>query len=148
MKKVILLSALFVGLLSQSSFAQTQVQFPTGIAVGDVSAARPAGYAAYITGGILTEKVRVATVAGGFWADYVFEPTFKLRSFDELESFIKLNKHLPDVPSSKEVSQNGIDLAQTDALLLQKIEELTLYMIEQNKKINNLEKKVKRLSKK
>jgi hypothetical protein len=66
----------------------------------------------------LTEKVRVATTGTPFWADFVFEPTFKLKSLSELEQYIKLHKHLPDIPSTSEVIQNGIDLAETQALLL------------------------------
>jgi uncharacterized coiled-coil protein SlyX len=66
----------------------------------------------------------------------------------ELESYIKINHHLPEIPSTAEVNKEGIDLAQTQALLLQKVEELTLYVIQQNKKIEKLEGKVRKLIRK
>jgi uncharacterized coiled-coil protein SlyX len=140
----------FCGLMSaQKSFSQAPVGFPDGITVG-TGVSIPAGstYKMAIKGGIITEKVRVATNGTLAWADYVFEPDYKLRSLFEVENFIKINKHLPDVPSALEVSQNGIELGEIQATLLQKVEELTLYVIEQNRKIERLEKKVKRLSRK
>ncbi len=66
----------------------------------------------------------------------------------ELEKFIQINKHLPEIPSTVDVTKNGIDLAEMQALLLQKVEELSLYVIEQNKKIERLERKVKKFSQK
>ncbi len=74
------------------------------------------------------------------WADFVFANDYKLKPLSELEKFYTLNKHLPDVPSEKEVKTNGINSADMDAVLLQKIEELTLYIVELNKRINTLEK--------
>ena len=74
--------------------------------------------------------------------DYVFNEAYKLRSLDEVEASIKANKHLPDVPSAAEMKKNGVDLSEMNMTLLKKIEELTLYVIEQNKKIESLEKKV------
>ena len=133
----------------QASFSQSPVGFPDGIIVG-TGVNIPAGsfYKMAVGGGIITEKVRVATNGTPFWADFVFEPNFKLRPILELAEYIKLHKHLPDIPSTAEVTKNGIDLAETQALLLQKVEELTLYVIEQNKKIGDLEKKLKRSSRK
>ncbi len=148
--KKLLISILIVGLaLNFDCLAQSPVGFPDGIIVG-TGVTIPAGstYKMAISGGIITEKVRVATNGTPFWADYVFEPSFKLRPLAEVAQYIKLHKHLPDIPSTAEVTKNGIDLAETQALLLQKIEELTLYVIEQNKKIERLEQKVKKLSRK
>jgi hypothetical protein len=148
MKKLII-SLLIAGLssLNFDGLSQSPVGFPTGIVVGTgVNIPSGSTYKMAVGGGIITEKIRVATNGTTFWADYVFEPSFKLRSLSEVAQYIKLNKHLPDIPSTAEVSQNGIDLAETQALLLQKVEELTLYMIEQDKQIQKLEKKVKRLS--
>jgi hypothetical protein len=148
MKKLII-SMLIAGIssLNFDGLAQSPVGFPTGIVVG-TGVGIPSGstYKMAVGGGIITEKIRVATNGSTFWADYVFEPNFKLRSLSEVAKYIKLNKHLPDIPSTAEVTKNGIDLAETQALLLQKVEELTLYVIEQNKKIERLEQKVKRLS--
>ncbi|KYG81907.1 hypothetical protein EV198_2509 [Roseivirga ehrenbergii] len=87
-----------------------------------------------VDGTVLAKKVRVST-AGADWPDFVFAPNFKLRTLNELEAYIKANQHLPEVPSAKEVEENGLDLGKMDATLLQKVEELTLYTIEQEKKI-------------
>ena len=69
-------------------------------------------------------------------------------SLDKLESFVKENKHLPNVPSAEEMSKNGLDVMQTSAKLMEKIEELTLYMIEMNKEIKALQKENEQLKKK
>ncbi|PWK29079.1 hypothetical protein LV89_00633 [Arcicella aurantiaca] len=149
MKKVILLSLILGFFFIQKSNAQNPVGFPDGITVGTPTVTIPAGssYKMAVAGGIITEKIRVATNGTTFWADFVFDKSYKLRSLNEVAKYIKLNKHLPDVPSTAEVTQQGIDLANTQAILLQKIEELTLYVIEQNKKIERLNKKVRQLSK-
>ena len=81
------------------------------------------------------------------WSDFVFEPTYQLLSLSELETFIKANKHLPEIPSATEISTNGLKVAEVQTLMMQKIEELTLYIIEQNKKIEQLQTKVNELEK-
>ncbi|NJO89166.1 MAG: hypothetical protein HC831_09560 [Chloroflexia bacterium] len=85
---------------------------------------------------------REVVVTEADWADFVFEPTYNLKTLEEVEHFIKTNKHLPDVPSEKEVKENGLSLGQSDAVLLQKIEELTLYLIEQNKTLKRQNEKI------
>ena len=95
----------------------------------------PAGYRLYVKDGILTEKVRVAVKNSSAWSDFVFDKSYRLRSLGEVERFVKDFKHLPGVPSAEDVVNSGIDVASMDALLLQKIEELTLYIIE-IKKVN------------
>jgi len=80
-------------------------------------------------------------------ADFVFDEEYELRKIDEVESFIKENKHLPDFPSGKEIEKNGINVGEMDAKLLQKIEELTLYLIEQSKLNQILQERVNRLEK-
>ncbi len=77
------------------------------------------------------------------WPDYVFNRNYRLKSLKEVEKFIKVHKHLPGVPTAKEVQQKGIDVGDNQAILLKKIEELTLYLIELNKRIEGLEVKVK-----
>lgn len=89
-----------------------------------------------VGGGILTEKVQVKIENN--WPDYVFENDYKLTSLNEVNSFIKENKHLPGVPSANEVESDGIDLGEMNKTLLKKIEELTLYLIEQNEQIETL----------
>ena len=81
------------------------------------------------------------------WSDFVFAPDYNLPSLTEVEQHIKEKQHLPDIPSEKEVKENGIDLGVMQAKLLQKIEELTLYVIEQDKKIVELQQKLDELKK-
>ena len=80
-------------------------------------------------------KVEIAN-----WPDYVFAKDYKLESLEETEQHIQEKGHLPGIPSAQEVKAKGVDLGDMNVKLLQKIEELTLHMIEQNKKISNLEK--------
>jgi len=96
-------------------------------------------YKLIVQTGILTEKVKVAGLETSDWADYVFEEDYEMLSIDELEDYVTENKHLPNVPSAQEVAENGLDLAKTDATLLEKIEESYLYIIELNKKFDALE---------
>ena len=81
------------------------------------------------------------------WPDFVFSESYSLKPLDELRQFIEKEKHLPEIPSAKEVEANGIGMAKLDALLLQKIEELTLYMIEVNDKVRLLEEENQNLKK-
>jgi hypothetical protein len=74
------------------------------------------------------------------WNDYVFHDDYKLMPLSELESFVNANKHLPEIPSEKEVIENGINIGEMNALLLKKIEELTLYVIELKKQLDQLNK--------
>ena len=96
------------------------------------------GYRLSVDGGIIGEEVRVQYTS--MWPDYVFEPDYKLLSLADLESKIEFLGHLPGVPSASDVAQEGIDLGSMDALLLEKVEELTLHMIELNKRVAELEK--------
>jgi hypothetical protein len=97
-----------------------------------------------VNGNIVTKKIRVTQTG---WADYVFAPGYKLPTLADVEAFIKTNQHLPDVPSAAEVEKKGLDLGDNQAILLKKIEELTLYMIQQNKQIEELTKEVNKLKK-
>jgi hypothetical protein len=100
----------------------------------------PGNYKLFVKSGILTEEVRIAAEGSLEWADYVFAKSYKLRPLKEVERYIKENSHLPGVPSASEVAKNGVNVAEIEAKLLEKIEELTLYMIEM-KKENNIMKK-------
>ncbi|WP_461075028.1 hypothetical protein [Spirosoma flavus] len=75
------------------------------------------------------------------WSDKVFDDTYQLKRLSEVEQYIKTNKHLPGVPSAKEVVEKGIDVAKMDAKLLEKIEELTLYSIQLEKESKAREQK-------
>lgn len=75
--------------------------------------------------------------------DYVFAPKYNLRSLKDVESYISTNNHLPEVPSAKEIKNNGVDVQAMNMTLLKKIEELTLYVIDQDKKIEQLQKLIR-----
>lgn len=74
--------------------------------------------------------------------DYVFDPDYQLMKLDDLQNYLDKNKHLPEVPSAKEMEKNGVNLSEMNMLLLKKVEELTLYMLEQQKEIDALKKVV------
>jgi len=124
------------------SFNYIKAQTNTLPPIGNVGIGTTAvnGAKLSVEGVIRARRVNV-DAASIVWSDFVFEPNYNLMSLIQLENFIVKNKHLPDVPSAIEVKENGIDLAQMDAILLQKIEELTLYIIEQDKRIKELESK-------
>ena len=92
-----------------------------------------------VNGTVFAKKIKVTQLG---WSDYVFDKNYPLPSLAAVEQFIQQNKHLPDVPSAAVVEKEGIDLGDNQAILLKKIEELTLYIIEQNKRIEKLEKKL------
>ena len=96
-----------------------------------------------VAGDINSREVRVSVDAG---ADFVFEKDYNLPSLEFVDNYIKENKHLPQIASATEMQNNGINLSEMNIKLLQKIEELTLYTIEQNKKINELQKENRRFS--
>src|ERR1035437_745990 len=91
-----------------------------------------------VLGGIIVDSVRIAP--SGTWSDYVFNNDYPLRPLSELDKFIKENKHLPNVPSSSELAAYGIELGAMNAKLLEKIEELTLYILQQQKEVEKQQK--------
>jgi hypothetical protein len=82
---------------------------------------------------------RITVKQNSTWPDYVFKTNYRLLSLSEVEAYIKKFQHLPDVPSASDVQNNGLDVGDNQAVLLRKIEELTLYIIEQDKKIESLQ---------
>ncbi|MDD3527706.1 MAG: hypothetical protein PHX39_12225 [Bacteroidales bacterium] len=88
-------------------------------------------------------KVKEAVVKTDVWSDYVLHDDYPLLELSELAEFITKNRHLPDVPSEAQVMEEGINLGQMDAILLKKIEELTLYIIKQQKEIDALKQAFK-----
>ena len=82
-----------------------------------------------------TIRCREVLVESSTWPDYVFAKDYKLKSITEVDNYIKANNHLPDMPAASEVEQNGVKLSELNTKLLQKVEELTLYLIEQNKQL-------------
>jgi hypothetical protein len=96
-----------------------------------------------VNGTIHSREVKV-DMSG--WSDFVFKKDYNLPTLEEVENHIAEKGHLENIPSEDDVIKNGINLGEMNAKLLQKIEELTLYTIEQNKKINELQKENKRFS--
>jgi hypothetical protein len=101
------------------------------------------GYKLAVAGDVIAERVVVKLQAN--WPDYVFKTGYSLRPLSEVEAFVKTNNHLPDVPSEAEIKEKGIDMEQMNATLLKKVEELTLYLIEQQKEVKTLREEVKQL---
>ncbi|TNE52788.1 MAG: hypothetical protein EP338_14215 [Bacteroidetes bacterium] len=100
------------------------------------------GYRLNVLDGIRTEKVKVQLE--NQWADYVFDENYELKSLEDVEQFIKTHKHLPGVPSAKQVDQEGVELGDMTRILMEKVEELTLHMIELKKENEELKKLVKK----
>jgi hypothetical protein len=98
-------------------------------------------YRLSVKGKIRAEEIKVYNT----WADYVFNPSYKLPALSEVEAFIAKNGHLPNVPSAKEITENGLQLGEMARIQQEKIEELTLYLIQQNKEIEELKLQVKAL---
>ena len=117
--------AVYLG--SKNSNTITTIQDVADKSINDIE------YQLYVEKGIRSEKVKVDLKTN--WADYVFEKDYKLPTLTQVEQFITQNQHLPNVPSAEEVKTNGIDVAQMDEILLRKVEELTLYTIEQEKRL-------------
>ena len=115
--------------------------------IGDVNYNTATTYGLYVADGIMTEQVKVAIKTTNDWSDFVFNKSYKLMPLKQLEKYIEMNKHLPDVPSATEVLENGVNMAKMDATLLQKIEELTLYTIELNKKILEMQAELAKFEK-
>jgi hypothetical protein len=97
-----------------------------------------------VNGDIHASEVRVNTSIPV--PDYVFTNDYKLKTLQEVENYIKENSHLPEIPSAKEIEKNGLFLAEMNMNLLKKVEEVTLYLIQQNKEIEELRAQVKALS--
>ncbi|MEO8255307.1 MAG: hypothetical protein ABI554_13080 [Flavobacterium sp.] len=96
-------------------------------------------YRLSVKGKIRAEEIKVYNT----WADYVFNPAYKLASLKEVESYITKNGHLQNVPSAKDITDKGLELGEMTKIQQEKIEELTLYLIQQNKEIEELKAQVK-----
>lgn len=94
----------------------------------------------YVKGGITTEEVLIKLQAD--WSDYVFEPDYYLPTLEELKEYISDNGHLPEVPTADQVEKEGFKVGEMNALLLKKVEELTLYILKQDERIKKLEGKI------
>lgn len=106
---------------------------PTTISGINISA-----YSLFVKGGILTEEVRVQTG----WADYVFDSDYQLSPLKEVEQYIQANGHLPNVPSEEQVLAQGLEIGEITKIQQEKIEELTLYLIDLQKQLDELKLKL------
>nr|WP_298793781.1 fibronectin type III domain-containing protein [uncultured Allomuricauda sp.] len=102
----------------------------------------PSGYKLAVDGNIRTREIRVDQDT---WPDYVFEEGYDLPTLEEIQKHIEEKGHLPNIPSAKEVKVNGFELGEMDKLLLEKIEELTLHTIEQQKLLNEQQEQIQNL---
>lgn len=105
----------------------------------------PDGYRMAVDGKIICEEVKIQMSQD--WPDYVFSNNYKLKSLNEVEQYIEENKHLPDVPSASEIEKSGLEMGEMSRIQMQKIEELTLYMIELKKQNEQLAKQTEALKK-
>lgn len=98
-----------------------------------------------VKGNIRAQEIKIETTN---WPDYVFKPEYKLTSLAQTELFIQENGHLPEVPSAKQIEEEGLSVGEMNKLMMKKIEELTLHLIEKEKAMNEMEKRLKQLENK
>ncbi|MFI5172704.1 MAG: hypothetical protein ACHQFW_09945 [Chitinophagales bacterium] len=106
------------------------------VVVGSLAIDPATGYKLSVDGKIICEELKVQL--SGSWPDYVFDQNFNLIPIHDLEDFIHANKHLPGIPSANEISENGISVGDMQSAMMQKIEELFLYIIQLQKEIDAL----------
>jgi hypothetical protein len=95
----------------------------------------------HVDGAIRATEIKVIAQT----ADFVFEEDYQLKPLSEVEQFVKENKHLPEIPSAKKMEKDGVNLAEMNKLLLQKVEELTLYLIEKDKELKEIKREITKL---
>ncbi|HNW97937.1 MAG TPA: hypothetical protein PKK00_05955 [Bacteroidales bacterium] len=103
-------------------------------------------YKLAVKGGIICEQVKVINDVPH--SDFVFDSNYKLMSLDQIEKYVKVNKHLPEVPSATEFKENGYNVGEMDNLLLRKVEELTLYIINLQKQNDEMKSRISDLENK
>ena len=118
--------------------------FPKSVAIGNFGTTSLGTLRLAVDGSIGARAVYVRA-QGVAWPDYVFRPAYCLRPLREVEQYVQQNGHLPDVPSAAAVQADGLDLAAMEAVLLRKIEELTLYLVEAKKENDALQARVRAL---
>jgi hypothetical protein len=112
----------------------------TLVGIGTTSSASTAGYKFAVNGAAIFTKAVIKLYAT--WPDFVFDSNYNLPSLTETKKYIDQNKHLPGMPSAQQVEKDGIDVGLTQATLLQKVEELTLYIIKQDKELDKQDKEI------
>jgi hypothetical protein len=112
------------------------VLFKGRMRVGSAQPTTQTDYKLAVAGKIVAQSIYVTSP--GTWADFVFAPNYKLMPLPEMEAYLRLNKHLPYIPSAKEVEAKGYNVAEMDANLLRTVEELALQVIELRKQVEQL----------
>ncbi|GAA0893132.1 hypothetical protein GCM10009122_28110 [Fulvivirga kasyanovii] len=118
--------------------ARTRVMSFTNTGNVGIGTNDPGSFKLAVEGKIGAREIQVTAVTP--WPDYVFEEDYNLTDLSEVEQYIKENKHLPGVPTATEVEKDGVNLGEMNVKLLEKVEELTLYIIELKKEIDELKK--------
>ena len=130
------------GANSATTLTDAEIYARRVVEIGAIdTTADPKGGLMKVNGKIYCKEIEVK-IDPAFWWDDVFAPGYKRRTFEELQAYIALNGHLPDVPSETEVSENGLSLGESYGTLLRKIEELTLYVIDLKKENEELRKMI------
>jgi len=127
---------------SSSAAARTLVGFMSSQGMGVNVSTIPAGYHLAVGGKIIAKELKITATT---IPDYVFSPAYRLPPLGEVAAYIEQNGHLPEVPSAVEVAREGINVSEMQATLLKKVEELTLYMIEQNRQLQNQQQQIEQL---
>jgi hypothetical protein len=107
------------------------------------TASVPGGYKLGVEGKMICEELKIQNSAN--WPDYVFDKNYKLRTPEDLQKFIAANHHLPDIPPAAEMEKNGIQVGDMQKKLLEKIEELTLYILQQDEQIKSIREELRKL---
>jgi hypothetical protein len=107
------------------------------------SGEKPTGYRLSVAGKVISTEFTALAIAS--WPDYVFADEYKLKPLADVKKFIAENKHLPNIPSAKEIEKNGIELGDMSKRLMEKVEELTLYLIQLDEKNIQLQKQIDEL---
>ena len=128
-----------------STAPKARLHVASSMVIGTSTTTPATGYLLSVNGKIITEEVRVQLDAN--WPDYVFHKNYRLKPLAEVEDFINSNNHLPGIPSAKQVADDGLMLGDMQKRVLEKVEELTLYMIQLDKENQQLKQQVAELIK-
>jgi len=135
MKKIIL--SLAIAMSSYCSYAQNIFPSTGNVGIGTVD---PHGYKLAVNGNVIATSMTVKLYNN--WPDYVFKPNYRLPSLTAVKAYIDQNQHLPEMPSEQEVKDNGINLGEIVKIQTKKIEELTLYLINKDKQLEEQQKQI------
>lgn len=149
------MTAAYIGITTQSTVPPgtditsstpiTPVMMTDGIGNVSIGTDNAKGYKLAVNGSAVATSMKVKPNAN--WPDFVFLKDYKLPTLKEVKTYIDQNQHLPDMPSAEEVRKEGLDLGEINRLLLKKVEELTLYLMEEHDKNAKLENRIQDLEK-